>query len=476
MKLNEIYGSIENPLDDPNVMRKLISIYSKIGSDSSIQKPLDDYFYEMLVKTTSKDNVYKDNRKFSDRFYSMMFNKWKDSITSMSRAEFDKLFTQGDYGKDFIEMRNFLINVANVSTWADMANILSSNENLKNAFHNYMWYTTYDDTWKHVKSSRVTANKNNLSSVEHRLYLNLESTDIHQMLIYFVEKCSKYNLPYYFKFAEAGNRDDTVVIYSSTKYLAEYIDVLMEIKNEHPEFVSSVKAPPILTGKIDGWIGYGSEPGLTPDGKKTSFNSIRTKAIISSMDDSIKDWLISNSERTIMYMNEEMSCIEYIARISIENLINGLKSEFLRRENHEKRVAEKGKRLYSPEDLEREMGYSLQWIESSVFKETILEQLRCSIPKAVSILSKGGEFDDIPKMYIKLKNNSRKCVFSGDKLRGVMRKQARSIAKEDSTFVSLVRDNLKKSAPKWGIDSEKYCFDIKSKEMIERGTIKSKLH
>ena len=40
-----------------------------------------------------------------------------------------------------------------------------------------------------------------------------------------------------------------------------------------------MKDPPLLTGRIDGWIGYGSEPNKSIDGKKTSFNKKRATII-----------------------------------------------------------------------------------------------------------------------------------------------------------------------------------------------------
>ncbi len=111
----------------------------------------------------------------------------------------------------------------------------------------------------------MTAKKDQYPSIEHRLYLDIESLDTYKMTTYLVEKCDEHHLPYYFKFDQYADRDDTIVIYSSTENLTKYVEILHEIKKEHPELISRTKEPPVLTGKIDGWIGYGSEPATSPD-------------------------------------------------------------------------------------------------------------------------------------------------------------------------------------------------------------------
>ena len=39
-----------------------------------------------------------------------------------------------------------------------------------------------------------------------------------------VELCDEHHLPYYFKFDQFANRDDTIVIYSSTENLTKYVE------------------------------------------------------------------------------------------------------------------------------------------------------------------------------------------------------------------------------------------------------------
>ena len=56
--------------------------------------------------------------------------------------------------------------------------------------------------------------------------------------------------------------------------LLKYINILQEIAKENPEIIQRCGKPPILTGKIDGWIGIGDEPPKK-NGKNQSYNSLR---------------------------------------------------------------------------------------------------------------------------------------------------------------------------------------------------------
>lgn len=156
-----------------------------------------------------------------------------------------------------------------------------------------------------------------------------------------VEKCDEHHLAYYFKFDQFANRDDTIVIYSSTESLTKYVEILQEIKREHPDLVSRVKEPPVLTGKIDGWIGYGSEPATTPDGKRHSFNEIRAKVLESSIEKVTKQWISDHRNLQISYHGRRVSFQDYIASKSTEKKISDCKDFYLYCEENDKKIAKK---------------------------------------------------------------------------------------------------------------------------------------
>lgn len=458
MELMELYQQIKNPIDDPKVIEKLINAYANIPNG------YDGYYTQLLSTVQKEHNNGQYYTADADKFYSMLFNKWKNNIIALNSEEFRKLYSQGSYGQDFIEMRNYLKSVPDVTTMNEADAILSGNTNNKdinNAIRKYSWKALGEDSdWIHVCSKYLTAQKEDYPNVEHRLYLDTESLDTYKMAELFVEKCDQHKLPYYFKFDELANRDDTIVIYSSTENLTKYVEILKEIQKEHPELVSRLKEPPVLAGRIDGWIGYGSEPQKTPDGKPQSFNKTRAKILENAIGNTTKQWIMDHRMMLVTYQGQELSFQDYIAMKGTEKLISSLEHKY----NYWEKDGS-----FNPTMISNMLGYTLQDIKSSQFKKNVYEVLKSSISSSLSTVCNGNAKDmEFINMGVR---NGKKIHFTGYDLEKTIQEVSVIISKIDSNFIPTIQSEIKNSAKQYGIDSEKFCFDIKSKEgMMEVAT------
>ena len=466
MELMELYNQIHNPIDDLSVIEKLINAYANSS------KGFGGY-YGQLTKTVQKEhNKGQYYREDADRFYAMLFNKWKNSIVAMTKDEFVELYKQGSYGQDFIKMRNYLKNIPDVSTMKEADEIFygsKGDKELEDALEKYSWKSFGGGSgWIHVCSRYLTAKKDQYPNVEHRLYLDTESLDTYKMTTYLVEKCDEHNLPYYFKFDQYADRDDTIVIYSSTENLTKYVEILQEIKREHPELVSRAKEPPVLTGKIDGWIGYGSEPAKTPDGQRHSFNEIRAKVLESSIGKVTKQWIMNHRNQQITYQGQKMLFQEYIAMKSTEKLIADLERRYLSYEENDKKVAQRNGTKYNPTTVNDRLGYTLQDVRSPQFKQNIYRVLRdkmiSSIPQVCN-----GSYKDMDAINMNVRNG-KQITFSGYDLETIIQQLSVNISKNDPNFISSVQAEIKNNAKQYGIDSEKFCFDTKARETMRTMT------
>lgn len=466
MELMELYNQIHNPIDDISVIEKLINAYANNS------KGFGGY-YGQLTKTVQKEhNKGQYYREDADRFYAMLFNKWKNSIVAMTRDEFVELYKQGSYGQDFIKMRNYLKNIPDVSTMKEADEIFygsKGDKELEDALEKYSWKSFGGGSgWIHVCSRYLTAKKDQYPNVEHRLYLDTESLDTYKMTTYLVEKCDEHNLPYYFKFDQYADRDDTIVIYSSTEDLTKYVEILQEIKREHPELVSRAKEPPVLTGKIDGWIGYGSEPAKTPDGQRHSFNEIRAKVLENSIGKVTKQWIMNHRNQQITYQGQKMLFQEYIAMKSTEKLIADLERRYLSYEENDKKVAQRNGIRYNPTTVNDRLGYTLQDVRSPQFKQNIYRVLR---DKMISSLPQvcNGSYKDMDAINMNVRNG-KQITFSGYDLEIIIQQLSVNISKNDPNFISSVQAEIKNNAKQYGIDSEKFCFDTKARETMRTMT------
>lgn len=466
MELMELYNQIHNPIDDISVIEKLINAYA------NSLKGFGGY-YGQLTKTVQKEhNKGQYYREDADRFYAMLFNKWKNSIVAMTRDEFVELYKQGSYGQDFIKMRNYLKNIPDVSAMKEADEIFygsKGDKELEDALEKYSWKSFGGGSgWIHVCSRYLTAKKDQYPNVEHRLYLDTESLDTYKMTTYLVEKCDEHNLPYYFKFDQYADRDDTIVIYSSTENLTKYVEILQEIKREHPELVSRAKEPPVLTGKIDGWIGYGSEPAKTPDGQRHSFNEIRAKVLESSIGKVTKQWIMNHRNQQITYQGQKMFFQEYIAMKSTEKMIADLERRYISYEENDKKVAQRNGIRYNPTTVNDRLGYTLQDVRSPQFKQNIYRVLR---DKMISSLPQvcNGSYKDMDAINMNVRNG-KQITFSGYDLEIIIQQLSVNISKNDPNFISSVQAEIKNNAKQYGIDSEKFCFDTKARETMRTMT------
>lgn len=74
-------------------------------------------------------------------------------------------------------------------------------------------------------------------------------------------KSKEQNFNYYFKVADPyeneEKRKDKLCIYFSLEDAQKFFEILQEIKNENPQI--SFAEPPILTGRVDEWLGVASD-------------------------------------------------------------------------------------------------------------------------------------------------------------------------------------------------------------------------
>lgn len=444
MKYIDIYNNISNPLDDEDILDTLSEVYAnrqfKLGG-----------FYSSLVETTEKEYMGKYNPDESNKFYATAFNKWKNGIVSLTKEEFEQLKARKSYDDRLIKLRNYLKTVPDVTTEEEAKKIMSQNfqdDDLNNAMDDYRWdSTSWGTGWLHVKSRYLNGKRGTDFPITHRLYLNVEPVDIHKVANELIKKCDEYNVPYYFKFDEFGNRDDTLVVYSDTEKLPFYINMLKEIAKENPEIKSRSKRPPILTGKIDGWIGYGSEPKVR-NGKRSSFNLVRSDCIEKAIDEEYEKWFFLNENKKINYQGKEITLMDYIAILSAEKEINRMKL----------RLANKPKSK-TQEEYENYLGYNEKDIESPALIQTIYAKIR-------EVIKLNWTNPQQRTKDIEINNKSKKITISGFIVKELKDLALPYVMKHDNAFREKVKEKIKEISKKEGIDIKKYCFDSATKDKL----------
>lgn len=436
MEYTSIYKKVNNPLDDNSVIKSLILAYST-GRD----------FYDELTKVGAGHKEMRYNIADSDDLHASIFNAWRKQMLSISRENYEDAIKRGLYDKDIYKLLAYLKNVPIVHTKKEAnkyLNLVCEDKELERAMEKYRWDSIGEFSgWTHIHARYITGKKVVIPDVEHRLYINTQSTDLHKMAKLLLTKCAKYNMPFYFKISEYECRDDNIVIYSDTKHLPQYIRILEEIEKEHPDLVERCGKPPVLCGTIGKWIGYGSEP-LDKETKE-SFNSKRAASIEAAINEELKEWFKTNIKSRVRDGSTEISLYEYlckqIAKTKIDKMIE-MKQKY-------------------PNSMAYK--YSLEEVSSPVFKA----RLEKAVAEKAHILMKNFILGKKNETVIEAELNSDYIVkLYGSDVVKEMKMFLPAIVKSDSSIVDKIKARIVEDAKRIGVDPKKYCFDTRNVQLL----------
>ncbi len=446
MELHDFYNLIQNPIADPNVIHQLINIY---GDDSTFSS---NFYDKVLSQHKKGKSIGKCNGNLKNRFEVALFNKWKNEVLSMTRDQFIELHRRGSYPETFPRLRKYLRGVPDVKSIEEINQYKYGHDvpqEIKDLFEDYCYDSLgWGTGWEHISSRHINAKKTSQMKIEHRLYLNIDPTIIHRLAMEFISKCEALNVPFYFKFDLMGSRDDVMVIYSDTKHLPLFIEILNTIKKENPDINNSFFEPPMLTGKVYDWLGYGTE---TKDGK-VSYNTKRVDAIEKAIDRTTKDWVKSNIIKMINFRDNYVHFYEYITVVMIEQKLRELKNTYKYYDD----CSKNNKNGYDPNYALSHLGLKMIDIESIEFKDHLYKKLIVNMEDRIISFCENPDFEFNIDINIR---DGKKLSFNKYDMERAFRKISTKIGKNDPNYEISVRDNIIEESKKVGIDKNKYCFD-----------------
>lgn len=325
--LSDIYNNIKNPLDNLDTINKLISAYAKSQRHTATFSIEAGLYKKIIELNQNKDNSRIDMTD-KEQFFVNKYNRWISSILSVNFND-EQMKKLGQAGIEFKQFQEYLKSVGRVNSFDDIEQ-LTSNPSFN---EEYSWEVDGDDpntsAWDHVKSKNINFGRENRINTKHRLYIGCQNQDIYKILNAFTQKCEAQNIPYYFKTPKfEEQRDDKIVIYADTENVANYIDILNEVGKEYPEIVSRSGQPPILTGKVNEWIGIGDEPPKDSKGNH-SYNEIRAEVIDDGIEEALLESINAFKGQTVEYNGKTGNFNDLLkARVTswiIDKKLNGAK-------------------------------------------------------------------------------------------------------------------------------------------------------
>ena len=401
--------------------------------------------YDSIVKINANRDSSGINASDRETFYINAYNQWIDSIMSLNPQQLQQL---EKIGMDATKVQQYLSTFGKVSSMDDITR-LKSNPLFDKDLNSW----ELNDGWDHIKSRYINGRQEDAIGVKHRLYVGCQNQDIWKMMQLFKTKCEEKGIPYYFKSAASSERADKIVIYSDTKELAQYIDILREIGKENPEIVQRCGTPPVLTGRIDDWIGIGDEPPKKENGENQSFNSIRADIIDNSVEEVLLDSIKQNKGKMVEYNGESVSFNDLFINNATEYLLE---------------------KLGKSKKLDEDFSLSGKDLSSDKFRAYLEKHLRSSISKGISKL------DEVKDKKTELLATNYRAIFSIPTRDGkaievstidmdhIIKRFVPVMQQVDGQFNNKVKANIETRAQQVGIDTKTFCFQETTRQAFEQ--------
>lgn len=462
MKLIELYNTIKNPLDDEDVLKKIANAYV-----DSVKDYLPNMQYN-LMRSADKMAYFKPAPVDIDRFYSLVFNMWKKGIINLPSDKMDELFKNHEIEADFLDLRFFLIAAPNLTTKEEIDHFFSNeeiSEERRKALARYRWDRFARFNYETQICSRGIHFEGDFTDISHALSINAEAMDTYFFATRFIEECESEGLIYYFTFDKNGDDDSTIVIYSSTELLERYIGVLKRMEEKYPNLFERITTPPILSGKIDEKIGYGTFPSWnlherTPEDSiidDVYYYEMRSVILDEVCEEESIKWILKNKDRKI----NSMPLIEAFAFICTLEFLESLKKRAEEEEKKEISAAREQKRRAQIENVIKELGYSKKEVASPAFQSPIYETIRKYILVLLCYVSQRG-YRTMPEITMTVRD--KKIAFTAILLDKAVKQIIRSYAISDPDFLNQIKEAAKQKAEAYNIDANKFCCEAGSVE------------
>lgn len=315
MTCMDIYNSIKNPILDDNLLTAMLERY--------VYDSLFQNYYSNLVKFNSKDSEGKNtdhtkhNLEERDKFYVSLFNIYKNSnLTYFYNGFKDHLMEIYD-SCDTAKKQEIDI-CLHCFKELEKSPEFKSNEEIQSYFKERKaeallsgFYANQDGVFHHFRCNSPSVQISD--ELKHKFYLNVSRENIYKLARIYAEKCDEKGLQFYFKIDLHGDRDESIVIYSTTENLLDNYNVLREIGKEMPEITKRTTPPVLVAGVLDGWIGYGSE--FKPIGQQQSQEEISySSARASLLQEACTNYMLHHLNEHVISPDKTIK--EYILEIT----------------------------------------------------------------------------------------------------------------------------------------------------------------
>lgn len=456
--LTSIYneGSKKSVINDNNFLNELLNYYKSSSrshanlrySDATKNLSRVNPIYDFLISTTVSHDTTKVNKEDYEKYYIKMTNIWLKNIKTLTKDKLEELKNQGLPGYEILQKA--FKNIDEVKTIKDIDKIYTimvRNLDVDFEKYNYFWRSKQETSgfflqgdylgdFTHIDSIYIHARKIKRNKTEFRIYVNCANEDIFKIIDEYTNLCEKYRIPYYFKFQTDPKRNDKFLVYCSLKELKSNIDILNTIGKKYPNMISRCGKPPILTNKINNWMGLGEEPDNSSLEFRHSFNTLRADILEDSCEILMINYIKNNLNKTVNYNGKKV----FFASLLLENASSIIMEELKSSDPEFK------KRILSTLKDKNQLGIPNIFYAFKKLEEALPE--------------KGKYYSTNYNPIFKIKlPDEREYDFSINTADKILKSMIDIMKSNDINYISDLREYIKKISSIYGLDSNNIAFN-----------------
>lgn len=419
--ISHYYNEVVNPLSKDETIIRLVDANSRPG---------------LICENITLDN--EENEEFSPYYYYLFrviaFNNWRKKILSMK----EDVLHNSYYFNELIHVLKGINPVKTNQELINAYNILNSNNKLKVACKHYLFNRSDSNGYKRMDSGDFNQYNNEDDSFEYNLYLNISKQYRHAFATLLLQKyTNELDIPFRFEIDENKNsHEGNIIIYSHKEHLKHNIDLIENIIDEHPEFLSAIKKPPVLTGVLHGYIGIASNPNQICE-DQDAFEYVHTKNMKKTIRNSTAYWIGENINKMIRYKGINMTIADYFINVATINKIKELRKSNM---------------------------YDISFIESQDLYDHIFNSIDKNLERILLDFASGMPYTASVYTFI----DGHIIKMNADFFTSIINRIAPTIVRNDKNYLNKLKQDLLKCVKKNKyIDYNKFCFNSNTKYELE---------
>lgn len=253
--LSYIFNNLSNPLDNEDVLSKLLDQRYHSGYFD-----IKEINFDEEITTEEEVNYQKIQASLAYKIYRIFLDKFNNYAFDDLNEEYTNLISEDDLQRLEELTEDEILNIIELINKHESSHYISKKHHLTDNLYTFIEKSIFETL--DLKKEHIGTPQNSLFNIPNenytiRIYINGPELETAILLEEYIKKCVERNISYDMK-ALGDNKEDQEgsIIYANINDIVQKINIINEILVEAPQLKNSFKTPVYSSGRINDSI-YG---------------------------------------------------------------------------------------------------------------------------------------------------------------------------------------------------------------------------